>query len=83
MLRAGNAPGRAGSTTGGAHLEGCVSFRTPPHSRDPAAADIAAVATAVPNSRVVVIYGQQHLADILIPDTFAKHVVAFLRETSP
>jgi pimeloyl-ACP methyl ester carboxylesterase len=49
-------------------------------SRDPFAADIGAVAAALPDARVEVLDGHQHVADILAPDLFAHHVVAFLRE---
>jgi len=41
---------------------------------------IEAVAAALPNARIAVIEGQQHLADVLVPERFADHVVAFLRE---
>ncbi len=38
------------------------------------------VADALPDARVVVLEGQQHIAMDLIPDVFAAHVVSFLRE---
>ena len=47
-------------------------------SRDPFAADVGAVAAALPDARVVVIDGQQHVADILDPVRFAGHLVGFL-----
>jgi hypothetical protein len=38
------------------------------------------VQAALPDARLVVIEGQQHLADVLAPEVFAEHVVAFVRE---
>lgn len=38
-----------------------------------------AVVAALPDARLVAIQGQQHLADVLVPDVFAEHVVSFLR----
>jgi pimeloyl-ACP methyl ester carboxylesterase len=49
-------------------------------SPDPSAADVGAVAAALPDARVVVLPGQQHVADALAPETVAGHVVAFLRD---
>ena len=49
-------------------------------SRDPFAADAQAVAAALPDARVVVLERQQHVADILDPEVFTDHVVAFLRD---
>jgi pimeloyl-ACP methyl ester carboxylesterase len=48
-------------------------------SRDPFAADTRTVAAALPDARVVVLQGQQHVADILDPEGFAGHLVGFLR----
>ncbi|HEX5879812.1 MAG TPA: alpha/beta hydrolase [Actinomycetota bacterium] len=48
-------------------------------SRDPFAADTRTVAAALPDARVVVLEGQQHVADILDPEAFAGHLVGFLR----
>jgi pimeloyl-ACP methyl ester carboxylesterase len=42
--------------------------------------DIDAVARALPDARVAVIDGQQHVADVLAPQTFAEHVLRFLAE---
>lgn len=47
-------------------------------SRDPFAADVGAVAAALPDARVVVLEGQQHVADVLAPDLVAAHLLAFL-----
>lgn len=38
------------------------------------------VAAALPNARIAVLAGQQHIADVLDPAVFAGHVVGFLRE---
>jgi pimeloyl-ACP methyl ester carboxylesterase len=48
-------------------------------SRDPFADDTGTVAAALPDARVVVLEGQQHVADILDPEGFAGHLVGFLR----
>ncbi len=37
------------------------------------------VAAALPDARIVVIDGQQHVAHHQIPDQFAEHVLGFLR----
>lgn len=42
--------------------------------------DIESVAAALPDARIVVIDGQQHVADVLVPEVFAEHLFAFLRE---
>jgi pimeloyl-ACP methyl ester carboxylesterase len=42
--------------------------------------DIDTVAAAVPDARVVVIDGQQHVADVLAPEVFAGHVLRFVGE---
>lgn len=47
-------------------------------SRDPFAADVGAVAAALPDARVVVLEGQQHVADVLVPELVATHLLAFL-----
>lgn len=49
---------------------------TPPATKD----DPETVAAALPDARLVVLEGQEHLADVLAPELFARHVVAFLRE---
>lgn len=49
-------------------------------SPDPAAADVDTVAGALPDARIVVLEGQQHLADVLAPEVFAEHVLGFLRQ---
>lgn len=48
-------------------------------SRDPFAPDVGTVAAALPDARVVILEGQQHVADILDPEGVAGHLVGFLR----
>jgi pimeloyl-ACP methyl ester carboxylesterase len=48
-------------------------------SSDPFAADTGTVAAALADARIVVLEGQRHVADILAPEVFAGHLVAFLR----
>jgi pimeloyl-ACP methyl ester carboxylesterase len=50
------------------------------HSPDPAKADIEAVAVALPDARIVVLEGQEHVADVLVPEVFAQHLLGFLRD---
>jgi pimeloyl-ACP methyl ester carboxylesterase len=47
-------------------------------SMDPARREVRAVAAALPNARLLVLAGQQHIADILDPENFAKHLLEFL-----
>jgi pimeloyl-ACP methyl ester carboxylesterase len=49
-------------------------------SPDSMKADPETVAAALPDARITVLEGQQHVADVLVPDVFAEHVVAFLRD---
>jgi hypothetical protein len=42
-------------------------------------ADLLAGLSRLPNARVVVMEGQQHVADILAPEVVAGHLLAFLR----
>jgi pimeloyl-ACP methyl ester carboxylesterase len=51
---------------------------SPPEVRD----DPETFAAALPDARLVAIEGQQHLADVLVPDVFAEHVLAFLHDTA-
>ena len=48
-------------------------------SGDPSKADLETVAAALPDARIEVLDGQQHVADILAPEMVAEHLVAFLR----
>ena len=50
-------------------------------SSDPCKAQVEAVATMLPDARIEVLEGQEHIADILVPKTFSEHVMAFLRES--
>jgi pimeloyl-ACP methyl ester carboxylesterase len=49
-------------------------------SPDPAKAAIDSIAAALPDARIVVIEGQQHIADVLVSEVFAGQVMAFLNE---
>jgi len=51
------------------------------NSSDPSKADIETVAAALPDARIVVLEGQEHVADILVPKTFSEKVTAFLRKS--
>jgi pimeloyl-ACP methyl ester carboxylesterase len=42
--------------------------------------DIATLVAALPNARVLVLQGQEHVADVLVPDHFSEHLLAFLRD---
>ena len=53
-----------------------VGADTPDELKD----DPETVAAALPDVRIAVLEGQQHLADVLAPEFFAEHVLAFLRE---
>lgn len=51
-------------------------------STDPEKAEVGAVAATLPDAQVMVLAGQQHIADILDPETFAKHLLGFLHSPS-
>jgi pimeloyl-ACP methyl ester carboxylesterase len=61
-----------------AKITGPVLLVTGEESRDPAQAEVGEVAAALPDVRLMVLAGQQHIADILDPETFAKHLLEFL-----
>jgi hypothetical protein len=42
--------------------------------------DIATLADVLPDARVLVLEAQQHVADVLVPEVFAGHLLAFLRD---
>jgi pimeloyl-ACP methyl ester carboxylesterase len=44
-------------------------------------ADTEAIADALPNARIVVLEGQDHVGDVLAPEAFAEAVIPFLLET--
>jgi pimeloyl-ACP methyl ester carboxylesterase len=47
-------------------------------SADPSKADIQGVAATLPDARILVLEGQQHVADVLDPQAFAAQIVPFL-----
>lgn len=55
-----------------------VLLLTGEESTDPAKSEISAVAAALPDVRLSVLAGQQHIADILDPEAFAKLLLGFL-----
>lgn len=57
-----------------------VLLLTGENSSDPSKADIEAVAAALPDARIVVLEGQEHVADVLVPEVFAEQLLAFLGE---
>jgi pimeloyl-ACP methyl ester carboxylesterase len=63
-----------------ARITGPVLLLTGANSSDPSKPDIEAVAAALPNARITVLEGQEHVADILAPKVFSDHLLAFLRE---
>jgi pimeloyl-ACP methyl ester carboxylesterase len=40
------------------------------------------LAAALPDAHITVLDGQQHIAHVLVPQVFAEHVVAFMRDQS-
>jgi pimeloyl-ACP methyl ester carboxylesterase len=46
-------------------------------------ADTETVAATLPDARIGVLDGQQHIAIDLVPEVFAEHVLAFLRDDQP
>jgi pimeloyl-ACP methyl ester carboxylesterase len=55
-----------------------VLLVTGEESTDPAKAEVSAVAAALPDARQLMLPRQQHIADILEPETFAQHLLGFL-----
>jgi pimeloyl-ACP methyl ester carboxylesterase len=47
-------------------------------SSDPATADTEALTAAMPHARVLILEGQGHVADVLAPELFSHHLMAFL-----
>jgi pimeloyl-ACP methyl ester carboxylesterase len=47
-------------------------------SSDPCKAQVEAVAAALPDARIVILEGQEHVADVLVPAVFAEQLMAFL-----
>jgi pimeloyl-ACP methyl ester carboxylesterase len=58
-----------------------VLLVTGQESTDPAKAQVGAVAAALPDTQRLVLARQQHIADILDPETFVKHLLGFLHPT--
>ncbi len=69
-------PARAGNITVP------VLLVTGEHSSDPSKRDVSVVAAALPDARVLVLDGQEHVADVLAPEHFAVGVVPFLQSTA-
>jgi hypothetical protein len=55
-----------------------VLLLTGSDNNDPSKADIEAVAAELPDAHIVVLEGQEHVADVLVPEVFAHHVLGFL-----
>ena len=55
-----------------------VLIITGEESSDPAEREVGAVAAALPDAQLLVLGEQQHIAVILDPATFAKHLLGFL-----
>ena len=55
-----------------------VLLLTGEESTDPSKTKVDAVAAALPDAQRLVLARQQHIADILDPETFAKHLLGFL-----
>jgi pimeloyl-ACP methyl ester carboxylesterase len=74
----------AGETGAGLEAEQAACIRAPvllvtgEASTDPARTEVRAVAAALPDARHLELSGQQHVADILEPETFAQHLLEFL-----
>ena len=74
ILRTPFDPGKA------ARITAPTLLLTGSDSNDPFAADIGTVAAALPDARIGVLGGQEHVADILAPELVAHHLVAFLAD---
>jgi pimeloyl-ACP methyl ester carboxylesterase len=55
-----------------------VLLLTGEESTDPSKTKVDAVAAALPDAQRLVLARQQHIADVLEPETFAKHLLGFL-----
>jgi pimeloyl-ACP methyl ester carboxylesterase len=55
-----------------------VLLVTGEESTDPAKGEVDTVGAALPDAWQLLLAGQQHIADILDPETFAKHLLEFL-----
>jgi pimeloyl-ACP methyl ester carboxylesterase len=72
-------PGAALDPTRAARITAPTLLLTGSDSRDPFAADVETVAAALPDARIAVLEGQQHVGDILAPEVVAGHLATFLR----
>lgn len=61
-----------------AKINAPVLLLTGERSTDPAKPEVGAVAAVLPDARLLVLPGQQHIADIFDPETFARHLLGFL-----
>lgn len=61
-----------------AHISIPVLLVTGEHSPDFLKADIETLAAGLPNARILVLEGQEHVADVLAPEAFAGQLLAFL-----
>jgi hypothetical protein len=75
--RFGRIPGPTATRTG-SEDEHAVLLLTGEESTDPSKTQVGAVAAALPYAQRLILAGQQHIADILDPETFAKHLLGFL-----
>jgi pimeloyl-ACP methyl ester carboxylesterase len=57
-----------------------VLLLTGSDSHDPSKAAIETVAAALPDARIVVLQGQEHVADVLVPEVFAQQLLVFLHD---
>jgi pimeloyl-ACP methyl ester carboxylesterase len=57
-----------------------VLLVTGENSCDASRPDVEIVAAALPNARIFVLPGQEHVADVLDPELFAARVVPFLQK---
>jgi pimeloyl-ACP methyl ester carboxylesterase len=57
-----------------------VLLLTGDKSSDPGNTDIDAVAATLPDARIVILEGHEHVADVLAPEYFADRLVALLRD---
>lgn len=65
-----------------ARISAPVLLLTGADSQDPSAGDVELVARALADARVAVLDGQQHVADLLAPEEFTRHVLDFLHGSS-
>jgi pimeloyl-ACP methyl ester carboxylesterase len=52
-------------------------------SPDPAASEVDVIAAALPNARIQVLDGHQHVADVLAPELVAEAIISFLEGPAP